>query len=135
MAFGQRQIFPNDLRPRVAIGVSLPFNQPAVFGQTYQTKDAVKYNLVNYLLTNPGERIANPTFGAGIRDFVMEQITADNLDGLEETIQEGVSQNIPNVQIESLEVTAEPDLNTVNIILNYSIKNTGISDNVELTFS
>jgi len=28
MAFGERQIFPNDLRPRVAIGVALPFSGP-----------------------------------------------------------------------------------------------------------
>ena len=135
MAFGARQIFPNDLRPRVAIGVSLPFNQPAVFGQTYQTKDAIKYNLVNYLLTNPGERIANPTFGAGLRAFIMEQITDQNLQDIEETIQEGVSQNVPNVDLESVEVTAEPDFNTVTVGITYSVANTGITDNVELTFS
>ena len=135
MAFGQRQIFPNDLRPRVAIGVELPFNKPGVFGQTFQTKDAIKYNLINYLLTNPGERIANPSFGAGLRAFIMEQITAENLQDIEETIQEGVSRNIPNVNLEAVEVTAEPDFNTVNVGITYSIVNTGITDNVELTFS
>jgi len=135
MAYGQRQIFPNDLRPRVAIGVGLPFNQPAVFSQTFQTKDAVKYNLVNYLLTNPGERIANPTFGAGLRNFVFEQIDQNNLEDLEETIQQGISENIPNVVLESVEVTAEPDYNTVTISLTYSIERTGITDNVELSFS
>ena len=135
MAFGQRQIFPNDLRPRVAIGVSLPFNKPAVFGQTFQTKDAIKYNLINYLLTNPGERIANPTFGAGLRNFVMEQITDGNLSDLEETLQEGINQNVPNVQIEAVEVTAQEDFNTVNVGITYSIRNTGLTDNVDLTFS
>jgi hypothetical protein len=135
MAFGQRQIFPNDLRPRVAIGVSLPFNQPAVFGQTFQTKDAIKYNLVNYLLTNPGERIANPSFGAGLRAFIMEQITAGTLQDIEETIQEGVSQNVPNVDLQEVEVTAEEDFNTIKVALTYSVVNTGLTDNVELTFS
>ena len=28
MAFGVRRVFPNDLRPRVAIGVNLPFSAP-----------------------------------------------------------------------------------------------------------
>ena len=134
MAFGERQIFPNDLRPRVAIGVALPFNAPAVFDQTYQTKDAIKYNLVNYLLTNTGERIANPTFGAGLRNFIFEQIENDNLEGLEETIQMGIDQNIPNVIIDNLEVTANPDQYTVTVSLEYSIAQTGITDNVELTF-
>jgi len=134
MAFGERQIFPNDLRPRVAIGVALPFSAPAVFNQTYQTKDAIKYNLVNYLLTNTGERIANPTFGAGLRNFIFEQIENDNLEGLEETIQMGIDQNIPNVIIDNLEVTANPDQYTVTVSLEYSIAQTGITDNVELTF-
>ena len=30
MAFQQKQIFPNDLRPRVAIGFDLPLNGKAV---------------------------------------------------------------------------------------------------------
>jgi len=134
MAFGERQIFPNDLRPRVAIGVALPFNAPAVFNQTFQTKDAIKYNLVNYLLTNPGERIANPTFGAGLKNFLFEQIENDNLDGLEENIQQGINENIPNVIIDDLEVASNPDQYTVTISLKYSIAQTGLTDNVELTF-
>ena len=68
MAFGARRVYPNDLRPRVAIGVDIPFSEPGVFTPNYQTRDAVKNNLVNYLLTNPGERIQNPTFGAGLRE-------------------------------------------------------------------
>ena len=42
MAFRARQIFPNDLRPRVAIGFELPLNGEAVFIPNYQTKDALK---------------------------------------------------------------------------------------------
>ena len=48
MAFGAKQIFPNDLRPRTAIGVDLPFNGPGVFILNYTTKDAIKANLINY---------------------------------------------------------------------------------------
>jgi len=107
---------------------------PAVFNQTFQTKDAIKYNLVNYLLTNPGERIANPTFGAGLKNFLFEQIENDNLDGLEENIQQGINENIPNVIIDDLEVASNPDQYTVTISLKYSIAQTGLTDNVELTF-
>ena len=63
MAFGVRRVYPNDLRPRVAIGVNLPFSAPGVFQPNYQTKDAIRNNLINYFLTNPGERIENPLFG------------------------------------------------------------------------
>jgi len=135
MAFGQRQIFATDFQPNVAIGLDLPFNGPAVFRSTYQSKDAVKVNLVNYLLTNPGERIGNPSFGAGLRAFIFEQITDGNLEFLEDKIQEDITNNIPNINLQNLTVTGTPDLNTVNILIDYSIADTGITDNVELTFS
>ncbi len=44
MAFGQQQIFPIDLNNSAAVGISLPFNGPAVFKSKYQTKDSIKYN-------------------------------------------------------------------------------------------
>ena len=135
MAFGQRQIFATDFKPDVAIGVDLPFNAEGVFRSTYQTKDAVKVNLVNYLLTNPGERVGNPSFGAGLRNFVFEQITDDNLEFLEDKLQEDINNNIPNINLQSVVVTGTPDLNTITVAIDYSIAQTGITDNVELTFS
>ena len=48
MAFGAQRVYPNDLRPRVAIGVDLPFSGPVAFIPNYQTKDAIKNNLVNF---------------------------------------------------------------------------------------
>ena len=135
MAFGQRQIFATDFQPDVAIGLDLPFNANGVFRSTYQSKDAVKVNLVNYLLTNPGERIANPSFGAGLRSFVFEQITDGNLEFLEDKLTEDINNNIPNVNLQNVTVNGTADLNTVNIEIEYSIAQTGITDNVELTFS
>ena len=35
MAFNARKIFPNDLKPRVAVGFNLPINGPAVFISNY----------------------------------------------------------------------------------------------------
>jgi hypothetical protein len=116
MAFGAKQIFPNDTRARVAIGIDLPFNGSAVFKSNYQTKDAIKNNLINYFLTNPNQRLGNPTFGGGLRNFLFEQITEDNLDFLEENIQEKLKTQI-------------------KITVTYSIINTGINDRLELSFT
>ena len=135
MAFGERQIFSTDFQPDVAIGIDLPLNAPAVFRSTYQSKDAVKVNLVNYLLTNPGERIANPSFGAGLRAFVFEQITEGNLEFIEDKIQEDITNNIPNVDLQNVRVTANPDFNQVTVSITYSIARTGITDTVDVTFN
>lgn len=135
MAFGARQIFPNDLRPRVAIGVNLPFSGPGVFVPNYQTKDAIKNNLINYFLTNPGERPGNPTFGAGLRAYIFNQISSNNLDFIQEDIQQKIGNNFPNITVNSVEVLGQEDYNIINIIIKYSITNTGINDELQLTFT
>ena len=66
MAYKVEKIDPLDLQPRKAIGVSLPFSARGVFNSTYQSKDAIKSNLINFLLTGNQERFLNPNFGAGL---------------------------------------------------------------------
>ena len=135
MAYGRRQIFPNDLRPRVAIGFDLPINGPAVFTPNYQTRDAIKSNLINFFLTNPGERPGNPEFGGGLREFIFSQIEENNLEYLKEDIQSKLSANFPNIVVEQLRVLETPDTNTITVNITYSIPNTGINDQLELNFN
>ena len=104
MAFNPQQIFPIDLNPNKAVGVNLPFNGPAVFKSNYLTKDAIKNNLINFFLTNPGERYMNPSFGAGLRNFIFEQIVENNLDGLKENIEFQLQNYFPNVNINELNI-------------------------------
>ena len=135
MAFGIRRVYPNDLKPRVAIGVDLPFSNPGVFKPNYQTKDAIKNNLINYFLTNPGERPLNPSFGGGLRAFIFQQITTDNLDFLEERIQQDLNIFFPNVAVGNLEILRQEDLNTITVSLTYNVINTNISDTLEIDFA
>jgi hypothetical protein len=135
MAFGAKQIFPNDSKARVAIGVNLPLNGTAVFDSNYQTKDAIKNNLINYFLTTPGERLGNPTFGAGLKNYLFEQITSNNLDFLEENIQEKIKNNFPLVKVNEVELTSNPDNNEISLSVKYSINNTNLNDELELSFS
>ena len=129
------QIFPNDLRPSVGIGVDIPFNKPGVFTSNFQTKDAIKNNLINYFLTNTGERFMNPTFGGGLREFLFEQITQGNIDSLEEDIQQSLDIYFSNIIIEDLSLTSDSEKHTVNISLKYSVANTNINDNIDIEFN
>ena len=135
MAFGARRVYPNDLRPRVAIGVDIPFSDPGVFTPNYQTRDAIRNNLINYFLTNPGERIENPLFGAGLREYIFTQINQDNFDFIKEDIQDKLFENFPDVSVESVEVLKDVNENTIIIKITYSIPNTGINDTIELNFN
>ena len=135
MAFGAQRVYPNDLRPRVAIGVDLPFSGPVAFIPNYQTKDAIKNNLINYFLTNPGERIENPLFGAGLRQYIFTQIETENLDFIKEDIQAKINSNFSNIRVEEIEVQKSVNENTIQINITYSIPNTGINDTLELNFA
>jgi phage baseplate assembly protein W len=134
MPFNPQQIYPIDLNPSKAVGVDIPFNGPAVFKSNYLTKDAIKNNLINFFLTNPGERFLNPTFGGGLRAFIFEQITNDNLNGLKETISLQIQSVFPNVFVENLEVLSENNTNNILVNISYSIINTNIADNIQIQF-
>ena len=132
MAFNPQQIYPIDLNASKAVGVNLPFSGPAVFISNYLTKDAIKNNLINFFLTNPGERYLNPNFGGGLRAFIFEQITNDNLDFLREDINKKISNYFPNILINELTVTGQQDTNQITVVLKYSVLNTNITDNLEI---
>jgi phage baseplate assembly protein W len=69
------RVNPLDLQKNIAIGVSLPFSKP--FTSTYTTKDQIKSNLINLLLTEVGERVMNPEFGTVIWSLIYEPFTSD----------------------------------------------------------
>lgn len=134
MAINPRKIYPIDTKPSVAVGISLPLNKPSVFGSTYLTKDAIKYNLINFFLTNKYERYLNNNFGANLRAFIFEQITNGNIDFLKEDIQIKLNQNFSNINLINLSVNQFPDNNTLQVIMEYNVPNTNIEDKIEITF-
>jgi phage baseplate assembly protein W len=135
MAFGAKQIFPIDFNKSAAVGVDIPFSTPGVFKPNYTTKEAIKNNLVNYLLTNPGERPLNPTFGGGLRAFIFEQITTNNLDFLKERISSNIKTYFSNVNINELEILRQEDNNSITVSLTYNVTNTNINDSLQIDFT
>jgi len=127
--------FPLDLQARKAIGVAIPFSNRAVFTSTYTTKDQIKSNLVNFLLTNTGERIMQPNFGANLRKTVFEQLNNQTTDFLKKRIQDGITQNFPNVVISEITVLENQQESTIQITITYNVANFGISDEINLTFN
>ena len=135
MAFGAINKFPNDTRPRVGIGVDLPFIAGGVFTPNYTTAKSIKNNLINYFLTNPGERPGNPTFGGGLRAFIFSSISDDNLDFLQEDVSQKIASQFPNVSVENLEVLANTDNNEVVVQIYYTVVNTSIEGELVLNFT
>lgn len=128
MPIQAQKINPLDLQPRKAIGISLPFSGTAVFNSTYQTKDTVKTNLINFLLTETGERYFNPFFGTGLRKQLFENITEEKTQFLLDSIRESIRLNFSRIVINTLELEPFPDTNTLVLTLKYSIRDTNITD-------
>ena len=135
MAFGEIRQFPNDLRPRVGIGINLPFSEGTGFTSNFTTKEVIKFNLINYFLTNPGERPGNPSFGGGLREFIFEQINEQSTDFLKEDIQTKISREFPEVRVSQLDINAVPDRNEVTVSIFYFVQETNIEDEIILNFN
>lgn len=127
--------FPLDTQARKAIGVAIPFTNKAVFTSNYTTKEQIKANLVNYLLTNKGERIMQPNYGANLREIIFEQLTNQTSDFLKKRIQDGISQNFPQVIVNEIFIVNHNDENLIQVIITYNVANFGISDEINLTFN
>jgi phage baseplate assembly protein W len=134
MAFKVQQINPLDLQPSVGVGVGLPFTSNTVFTTTYTTQEAVKTNLINFFLTGESERFFNPTFGAGIRAVLFDQMTVDIDEQVQGIVRSGIAKWFPNVQINELRTQMQQDVNIYVVYLRYSLKNTGIVDELLINF-
>ena len=134
MPYQPRKIPVLDLQNSKAIGVKVPFNANGVFESTFTTKDAVKTNLINYLLTGKGERFFNPNFGTNLRNQLFSNINNGVLNNIEQEIKVGISKQFPKVIVRELKVTSEIDSNTIFMFLKFSIRDTDIQDELTISF-
>ena len=103
------RIDPLDLDKRKAIGVRVPFNKKGVFQFNYTTKDQIKSNLINLLLTSPGERYHEPSYGVGLREVLFDQNVETNqrIANLKARIDQNTQFYIPQIEVNDLKVTSE----------------------------
>jgi hypothetical protein len=131
------RVNPLDLQGNIGLGVSLPFNGPSgPFNSTYSTKIQIKSNLINLLLTNKGERVFNPEFGADLKTILFEGITEDTSELIKELINFNVSIFVPEVQIIDILVSpaSEYNNNSISITIKYKLRISQDADQVTVQF-
>ena len=129
------RVNPLDLQKNIAIGVALPFNAPGVFKSTFTTKDQIKSNLVNLLLTSTGERIMNPTFGTLLKRFLFEGITDSNLESLKDNLLNSISIYIPDITVTNIIITPNTDYNSIDLNIDYIVDISQFPDQVTGQFT
>ena len=120
-----------------AIGITLPLQfGENTFEQSFQTKDQIKSNIKNLLLTKRGERILQPQFGSGLQSLLFEP-NVDDLEGrIEDTINDSLKQWLPYVTADEINIESTDELrdnNKINVSIKFRI---GDDINLEtLTFT
>ena len=127
------RINPLDINKNVAIGVAFPFNADAVFNQTFTQKEQVKSNLINVLLTEPGERVNLPDFGVGLKNLLFE--TTIDTTNLEARIDNQVQIYIPEITLISAETDFSPDEHILYIKITYRYNPSNEVDAIQLNFN
>lgn len=109
------EIKPIDLQPKKALGVRLPFaSTGSPFILNYTTMDQVKSNLINLLLTNPGERFNEPLFGVGIYDQLFKQEI--DPESLKNKINRQTELFVPEVEVDNLKISQNEHVVTIEVI-------------------
>ena len=134
MAYRINKINPLDLQARKAVGVNLPFSADEVFSQNYQTKDAIKNNIINLMLTGKGERFMNPNFGSSIRNLLFENVNEESLDAIAVSLREELQVYFPQILINELQINPLLDSNSINVQFKYQIRFTNIADSISINF-
>ena len=121
-----RKIGRLDFEPDVAIGVGLPFGISNVFNLNYETKEQVKDNLRNLVLTIKGERVFNPRFGCDVYKLIFDPNTAQLELSIRNTLTDAINEFLPYINL--IDVVTERNDTTLTIKIAYSIPDFRVED-------
>ena len=128
---------------RQGISVALPLSYDQADGPYRLNKnleDVVKQNLKNLILTNPGERIMLPEYGAGVRRLLFEPFSGATLEKISDAINSSVNAFMSFVEIEKITLlTQDQDdtlsPNSLRIIIEYNLGDIEDTDTLIITQS
>jgi len=116
-----------------------PSSQDGFYALTKNIKENTKQALKMIVLTSPGERIMNPFFGVGVRQYLFEQFSDTLYKTVKGRIIEQARQHIPYVQIVSVDFfdtnrdiieRSDAEANVLAIEIKYAITNLNVFDSL-----
>jgi phage baseplate assembly protein W len=117
--------------------IPLQLESDGSFKTIEDSSENIKQKFRMLILTNPGEKLMNPTFGVGIRNFLFENqkvrqtFTIGITDNVEAVTQEDIEEKIKSIiiaqcnaylrEITILDVLVNFEENTMFLTVNYTI--------------
>jgi phage baseplate assembly protein W len=138
LAFELEKSFVIDTQNK-SVGLALPLGSSnnGYFAVNYTTKDQIKTNLKNLILTEPGERACNPNFGTPLRKFIFEQYEEGIFENnIEDAITMAINKYLPYINIDSIifdNSNDNKDKHLINLELKYSINFSAVPTTDTLT--
>ena len=105
-------------------------------------RQAISQNLKCLMLTAPGERIMDPSFGVGMNKYVFSNEGSELTKNIKVNIRQQVSKYMPFVSIQSVEVQSgdtiaaladSKEMNKITVVIRYAVQSIGISDVLDLS--
>ena len=123
------------------ISVKLPLTYNSFDGPytlNKKTKEAVRQNFKNLVLTAPGERVMDAQFGVGMRNFLFEQMNDSLFTKISERIRAQVRSYLPFVFVEhitfdSMETKEGIGPNELQVTIQYNILPLDAEDTLSIT--
>lgn len=106
-------------------------------GDVFKKTDAaaVKQAVKNLLLTNFGEKPFQPYFGGDLNRFLFNLDTEFDEIDIQDAIAQAIANNEPRAIVRNINVRLNPDQNSVQAVITFSIANTTETQqiNIDLT--
>ena len=116
-----------------------PSSQDGFYALTKNVRENTKQAIKMIVLTSPGERIMNPSFGVGVRQYLFEQFSDVLYKTVKGKILEQTKRHLPYVQIidvnffdtnKDIIERADAEANVLAIEIKYAITNLNVFDSL-----
>jgi len=109
-------LYPNDYHSEGgSLAIKFPMNSPirdsraGLYNMSTTTEEQAVSNYINLLLTDPGERYMQPSYGVGLRKYIFEPNSKLGRSTLRNRIESQVAQWTPYIVNENLEIIQSPE--------------------------
>lgn len=125
------------LSPRLPL---MPDEFDGFYGLNKSLHQVVQQNLKNLMLTNPGERVMIPQFGAGLSRYLFAPDTPNLQADIAARIRNQVERYMPFIFIETIDFSTPPDQAEISMMslfieIKYSVPSLNISNLLSLNLT
>ncbi len=102
--------------------------------------DVAKQNLKMVVLTSPGERVMLPEFGAGIRNYLWQQLNDETFSAINTAITQQVNFYLPYIDLIRVDIFKDEQqsnqrYNSISIRIDYMIESMRLRDSLTVSLA